>query len=116
MTPQQHAQALRDRVRWQRSWRELFAAQRLDALAHPTIGVPPDVAPSDAAGAGPSLRTTRAWSVSGFPALSVPAGLDPRGLPVGLELAGLPEHEAELVGLGTTLDEDVRLWERPPPV
>ena len=115
VTPEQHAQAQRDRVRWARSWREVFAAGRLDALAHPTIGRPPAVLPEDGRGAGPSLRTTRAWSVTGFPALSVPAGLDVRGLPVGLELAGLPEREAELVALGTTLDEDVRLWERPPP-
>ena len=116
ITPEQHAQAALDRARWAQSWREVFAAARLDALAHPTIGHPPDVVPEDGRGAGPSLRTTRAWSVSGFPALSVPAGLDARGLPVGLALAGLPEREAELVGLGTTLDEDVRLWERPPPV
>ena len=116
VTAEQHAQAQRDRVRWAQEWRDVFAASRLDAVAHPTIGRPPDLVGDDGSTAGPSLRTTRAWSITGFPALSVPAGLDPRGLPVGLELAGLPEREAELVGLGTTLDEDVRLWERTPPV
>ncbi len=52
--------------------------------------------------------------MSGFPALSVPAGLDEHGLPVGLELAGLPEQEAALVGLGIALDEDLQLWRHNP--
>ena len=116
ITPEQHAQAHRDRQRWAASWRAVFAEHRLDALAHPTIPEPPAVLPPDGRGAGPSLRLTRAWSLSGFPALSVPVGLDPRGLPVGLELAGLPEDEPALLGLGTVLDEDVRLWERTPPL
>ena len=116
VTPEAYAQGQRDRARWADQWRAVFAASRLDAIAHPTIPEPPAVVPDDGRGAGPSLRTTRAWSISGFPALSVPAGLDGRGLPVGLELAGLPEAEAELVGLGITLDEDVRLWAQPSPL
>jgi len=116
ITPEQHAQAQRDRRRWAQEWRELFAAARLDALAHPTVPHPPAPVPDDGRGAGPSLVLARAWSVTGFPALSVPAGLDALALPVGLQLAALPEQEAELVGLGITLDEDVRLWQQPPPL
>jgi len=115
ITPEQHAQAHRDRERWRGDWRALVAEHRLDAVAHPTLPEPPPVQPDEGRGPGASLRTTRAWSVSGFPALSVPAGLDDRGLPVGLELAGLPEQEAALVGLGIVLDEDVRLWRSAPP-
>jgi aspartyl-tRNA(Asn)/glutamyl-tRNA(Gln) amidotransferase subunit A len=114
ITPEQHAQARRDRERWRDAWRGLVAEHRLDAVAHPTLPEPPPVQPDEGRGTGASLRTTRAWSVSGFPALSVPAGLDDRGLPVGLELAGLPEQEAGLVGLAITLDEDVQLWRRAP--
>lgn len=114
ITPEQYAQAQLDRQRWARSWRELFAEHRLHAVAHPTIPEPPAVLPPDGRGAGPSLRLTRAWAISGFPALSVPVGLDPRGLPVGLELAGLPEQEAALLALGIVLDEDVQLWRRAP--
>ena len=62
----------------------------------------------------PTIALAKAWSVLGWPALSVPVGLDERGLPVGLQLAGLPEQEADLVGLGIAFDEDVRLWERNP--
>jgi aspartyl-tRNA(Asn)/glutamyl-tRNA(Gln) amidotransferase subunit A len=114
ITPELHARARQDRERWRQSWRALVAEHRLDAVAHPTLPEPPPVQPDEGRGTGASLRTTRAWSVSGFPALSVPAGLDDRGLPVGLELAGLPEQEAALVGLGIALDEDVQLWRRSP--
>ena len=116
VTPEQHARALEDRRRWARSWREVFAAAGLDALAHPTVPQPAAVLPEQGRGPGRPLLLARAWSITGFPALSVPAGLDGRGLPVGLQLAALPEQEAALVGLGTTLDEDVRLWEQPPPL
>ena len=114
ITPEQHEQARRDREAWRAQWRELVARHRLDAVAHPTLPEPPPVQPDEGRGTGASLRTSRAWSVSGFPALSVPAGLDDRGLPVGLELAGLPQQEAGLVGLGIVLDEDVRLWQQNP--
>ncbi len=114
ITPEQSEQARRDRARWQREWRALVAQHRLDAVAHPTLPEPPPVQPDEGRGTGASLRTTRAWSVLGFPALSVPAGLDERGLPVGLELAGVPEQEASLVGLGIALDEDVQLWRHNP--
>jgi Asp-tRNA(Asn)/Glu-tRNA(Gln) amidotransferase A subunit family amidase len=116
ITPEQHEQARRDRERWRAQWRQVVAEHRLDAVAHPTLPEPPPVQPDEGRGTGASLRTTRAWSVSGFPALSVPAGLDDRGLPVGLELAGLPEQEAGLVGLGIALDEDVQLWRRDNPL
>jgi aspartyl-tRNA(Asn)/glutamyl-tRNA(Gln) amidotransferase subunit A len=114
ITPEQHARARQDRDRWRQQWRALVAEHRLAAVAHPTLPEPPPVQPDEGRGTGASLRTSRAWSVSGFPALSVPAGLDERGLPVGLELAGLPEQEAALVGLGIVLDEDVQLWRRNP--
>ena len=70
----------------------------------------------DGRGPGPSIAFAKAWSIAGFPALSVPAGRDHRGLPVGLQLAGLPEQEASLLGLGITLDEDVQLWRTAAPV
>ncbi len=113
-TPERYAQAQRDRIAWAQGWRDVFAEHHLDAIAHPTIPEPPAVVPEDGRGAGPSIALAKAWSLTGFPALSVPAGLDERRLPVGLQLAGLPEQEAELVGLGLTLDEDVQLWRTAP--
>jgi aspartyl-tRNA(Asn)/glutamyl-tRNA(Gln) amidotransferase subunit A len=99
-----------------RAWRRTFAEHRLDAVAHPTIPQPPRVIPASAPGKGPSLQLTKAWSINGFPSLSVPVAVDERGLPVGLLLAALPEQEAALVGLGVTLDEDLQLFRRTPPL
>jgi aspartyl-tRNA(Asn)/glutamyl-tRNA(Gln) amidotransferase subunit A len=113
-TPEQRAQAQVDRGRWAAGWREVFAAARLDAIAHPTIPEPPAVLDADGYGPGPTIGLAKAWSLCAFPALSVPVGLDGRGLPVGLQLAALPEQEAALVGLGIALDEDVQLFRRSP--
>lgn len=110
VTPEQYAQAQQDRRQWAQDWRDAFAHQRLDAVAHPTNPHPPALLP----GRGPSISPSKAWSVTGFPALSVPVGLDGQGLPVGLALAALPEREAALVGLGIAVDEQVRLFERNP--
>lgn len=110
VTPERYAAAQRDRARWAEDWRALFASHGLAAVAHPTIVQPPGELP----GPGPSIAPSKAWSVAGFPSLSVPVGLDDRGLPVGLELSGLPEHEADLVGLGVVVDEQVQLWRQEP--
>ncbi len=110
VTPEQYAAAQQHRREWAQAWRRLFADQRLDAVAHPTLLRPPAVLPAR----GPSIWPSKVWSVTGFPALSVPVGLDPRGLPVGLSLAALPEQEAALVGLGVVVDEQVGLWRRNP--
>ena len=37
------------------------------------------------------------WSVVGFPALVLPTGLDPAGLPLGLQLVGAPVAEERLI-------------------
>ena len=110
ITPEQYAAAQQDRRSWAQDWREAFAALRLDAVAHPTNPQPPQVLPA----AGPSISPSKAWSITGFPCLSVPVGVDGLGLPVGLALAALPEREATLVGLGVAVDEDVQLWRRNP--
>ncbi|MCW2615477.1 MAG: glutamyl-tRNA(Gln) amidotransferase subunit [Frankiales bacterium] len=110
VTPEQYEHAQQHRRAWAQAWRALFASLRLDAVAHPTNPQPPALLP----GRGPSIWPSKAWSVTGFPALSVPVGVDVRGLPVGLSLAALPEQEASLVGLGVVVDEEVQLWQRNP--
>ena len=113
---EEYRQARTASARWAAGWRAAFAEQRLDAVAHPTIPQPPPVVPVKAWEELPPLSPSKAWSICAFPALSVPVGVDERGLPVGLQLAALPEREADLVGLGITVDEDIRLWERVPPL
>ena len=100
---------------WAERWRRLFAEHALDVVAHPTIADPaPLVAPGQEP-TGPRVRHCVPWSLANFPALSIPVGVDGRGLPVGLTLAALPEAEASLLSIGCALDEEIAFWRREPP-
>lgn len=114
VTAVDYLEAQRLRREWAAQWRAVFAAHGLAAVAHPALDAPPAVVDPDGPSVGPKIRLSIAWSLARFPALSVPAGLDERGLPVGLSLAALPEREAELVGWGAVVDEEVALWKRLP--
>jgi amidase len=58
---------------------------------------------------------TPTWNMTGQPAVAVPAGLDPDGLPVSVQLVGRPADEATLIRLAAWL-EQARPWGdlRPP--
>ncbi|MEU4601412.1 amidase [Kribbella sp. NPDC023972] len=108
-------EALRLRIHWTRDWRQLVHVHRLDAIAHPTIDAAPPLIDHTRPPKGPRIRLSVPWSIADFPALSVPAGFDARGLPVGLSLAAVPEREADLLGLGIRIDEDLQPWRHGPP-
>jgi Asp-tRNA(Asn)/Glu-tRNA(Gln) amidotransferase A subunit family amidase len=40
------------------------------------------------------------WSFAGFPALSLPSGMDLKGLPFGVQVIGLPGHDDHLAAVG----------------
>ncbi len=56
------------------------------------------------------------WNVLGWPAISVPAGLTPDGLPVGAQLLGPACSEPLLIALAGQLEKAERWHERRPPV
>ena len=45
-------------------------------------------------------RYTKVVNYLGLPSLSVPCGVDPRGLPIGFQLIGKPFGEPELLAVG----------------
>ena len=55
-------------------------------------------------------------SATGLPALSVPCGFTPEGLPVGLQLVGRHLDDFGLLQLGYAFQQRTRLWERRPPL
>jgi aspartyl-tRNA(Asn)/glutamyl-tRNA(Gln) amidotransferase subunit A len=109
--------AQRLRSVWVREWRELFAGHRLDAVASPAVPTDPTYqTPSQSFAFGPSFRLTKGFNLNGFPSISVPVGTDDRGFPVGLQLAASHLEEPRLLAIAIALDEDVRFFDRKPPV
>jgi Asp-tRNA(Asn)/Glu-tRNA(Gln) amidotransferase A subunit family amidase len=56
-----------------------------------------------------SGRLTMAMNITGLPAISVPAGLSPQGLPVGMQIVGMRHTDGLLLDLAALL-ERVRPW------
>jgi Asp-tRNA(Asn)/Glu-tRNA(Gln) amidotransferase A subunit family amidase len=100
---------------------QLMAAHRLDAIVYATFDAPPqpigaEVLTSRRPVDGYGLGDNRGISPTlGFPALTVPAGFSPDGLPVGLELLGRPFSEARLLALAFDYEQATRR-RRPPPL
>lgn len=79
---------------------ETMAAHDLDALVYPTMRVKPDFVGESQSG---SLCQIAAHS--GMPAISLPAGFTPDGVPVGIELLAPPFEEGRLIGLGYAYEQ-----------
>lgn len=64
-----------------------------------------------------SLASTRtaslfgAWNIAGWPAMNVPAGVDDRGMPIGVQLVARPGGERLLLEIAAQL-ETARPWPR----
>jgi aspartyl-tRNA(Asn)/glutamyl-tRNA(Gln) amidotransferase subunit A len=54
-------------------------------------------------------------NLAGLPALSVPCGFTPEGLPIGLQLIGRPFDEAGLLRIAFALERELELYRRVPP-
>ncbi len=103
-----HAQRVRTRL--VRHLRDL--GSRVDALATPTTPCTAPVIPPDALSDGESNlpRTTRIMqyvqpaNLAGLPAISVPCGTDPDGLPVGFHLMGRAWEEPLLLRMAAVVE------------
>jgi Asp-tRNA(Asn)/Glu-tRNA(Gln) amidotransferase A subunit family amidase len=48
------------------------------------------------------------WSLLGFPAISIPAGMAPNGLPLGLQIAATPGADDRLLAVARWCAERIR--------
>ena len=96
------------RERLQQAILATMADSRLDALAYPTIRRKANVAGQAQAGTNCHLSAN-----SGLPAIVVPAGFTPDGLPVGVELLGRAWSEPQLIKLAYSYERATR-HRRPP--
>lgn len=87
-----YAAAVRDRERMIQSFGEWLAPY--DALVTiPTTGE----APGRETTGDPRFCTR--WTLVGAPAVALPTGAGPSGLPLGLQVVGAPGHDARLLGI-----------------
>ncbi|HEX2904968.1 MAG TPA: amidase family protein [Jatrophihabitans sp.] len=108
------------RQRWQATAERFFAEH--DVLITPALAQPPVPAHAWAERGWSSNLISNLryapfaapWNLAGWPAMSVPAGLDPDGLPLAAQLVARPGGEAILLGLAAEL-ERLRPWPRTAP-
>ncbi|HEY5299515.1 MAG TPA: amidase [Acetobacteraceae bacterium] len=98
---------------------------QVDAIATPTIRTRlPTLAATDIDAGDPEAigrflavsDNTRPFNYLGLPAISLPCGFDPNGLPIGLQLAGRPFAEARLFKLAEAYQRDTDWHAKRPPV
>lgn len=110
-----YVHALRHRHAMTRDWLKLMST--CEVVATPTTAITAPAIPEAALPDGESnlpvvdalMRFIRVANLTGFPALSVPAGFDRQGLPVGVHLMGRPYEEALLLRLGRVIERDVEV-------
>ena len=106
-----HAQRLRVRIA-----RHFQAAlTEVDALVTPTTGCTAPILAPDAEGTGESnleefgriMRFVQGANLTGLPAITVPAGYDEGGLPIGLQVMGRHWEEDLLIRLAAVAERSV---------
>lgn len=97
--------------------------EQYEFIAAPVVQVPPfDVnQPWVTEIDGRPMETYLDWmkscyliSATGLPALSVPCGFTPEGLPVGLQLIGRHQDDLGVLQLGYAFQQQTQLWRRRP--
>ena len=102
-----YVRAERLRVRLRAGFAVLF--EQIDAVLSPTV---PYVAPvedpvmdptADGAGVSDEMLFSAAANLTGCPALSLPCGMSPEGLPIGLHVTAGADRDAWLLALATAM-------------
>jgi len=98
---------------------EFMAALRnVDVLVNPSVAFEaPAEDPVVAAGEGSDeARRTGPYNLTGLPAVSVPCGFGPQGLPLGLQVAAAPFAEETLLRVAYAYEQHAGWGERRPPL
>lgn len=88
-------------------YRRAFARHGLHGLLFPTVPVLAPLAAPEASSLESFLRLARnvdPGSNAGLPGLSLPAGLWDGGLPIGLEVDGLPGEDRQILAIGMAIE------------
>lgn len=103
----QYVEHLRHRITFQR---EMCAGMAdVDAVIMPIAST---TAPRGLSTTGSSIFN-QPWSVSGFPAMSIPTGLDADGLPFGMQMAAQPYCEERLLDVAAWCEEVLAFTAKP---
>ena len=101
------------RPKLQKAYADYFKAQRVEAVIFPTTPLPAAKIGEDettmlngvAVPTFPTfIRNTGPGSVAGIPGVSMPAGLTPAGLPVGMELDSPAGTDRRLLAIGRAIE------------
>jgi len=98
-----YREELAKRARLRKDLAKLYRTKRLDAIVYPTI-----TQQAQPIGQDPAKDPNRNCQLSahtGYPALTLPAGFTPQGMPVGMELLGTPFSEPKLLGMGYDFEQ-----------
>jgi aspartyl-tRNA(Asn)/glutamyl-tRNA(Gln) amidotransferase subunit A len=95
-----------------------------DALWAPVLSDPVPERGATDFGDGPDMvgglarltRLSRPFNYLALPCVSVPAGFDRNGLPIGMQLAGPPFAEARLLRIAAAFEAEAGLLDRSPPL
>lgn len=103
----EYVQYLQHRIVFQREMGAQMA--EVDAVIMPVAST---TAPRGLSSTGSSVFN-RPWTVSGFPAMSLPTGLDDNGLPFGMQMAAQPYAEERLLDVAAWCERVLRFSEFP---
>jgi aspartyl-tRNA(Asn)/glutamyl-tRNA(Gln) amidotransferase subunit A len=107
ITGHEYVEHLRHRILFQREMCERMAD--VDAAIMPIAST---TAPRGLSSTGSSIFN-QPWSVSGFPAMSIPTGLDANGLPFAMQIAAQPYREETLLDIAAWCEKILAFTARP---
>jgi aspartyl-tRNA(Asn)/glutamyl-tRNA(Gln) amidotransferase subunit A len=91
--------------------------RQVDVLASPTMSSPaPAFSEMDAMTTARRPSFTGPYNLTGMPAISVPCGFTPSGLPVGLQIAGKPFDEPTVLRVAYAYEQQARWFDQRPPI